>query len=272
MARVSIAIILRLDLAASLFSLATLMTPIADIWQPPSDAKTFRLRRSVLFIGIVCAVVFLFFDVGSTTVAYWNIDGSFARPKPAALLFGVFWSAMLLLAIFMIVGYFRERLFLAPTSIMQQGTIGSRTMAVGEVTAVIWRCRPVGGSIVVRDQSRKIKIQLGVFAPHDADEIIRFFRDTFPEAIQQNWVSFESFKHEFSRPPSPSRRRIILASCIYPFFVWCCAVLWLGGLGVQFLFCGIIAGLSWLFHLWRLNKLTLHSTTKEMASKEEPGG
>src|SRR5438132_3763373 len=83
------------------------MTTDADIGQVSTNARCFRLRRYYLVIGVVCAALFAIMGVTSTLAAYWNIDGSFARPKLAALIFGTFWSGFTLLAVWVILAYFR---------------------------------------------------------------------------------------------------------------------------------------------------------------------
>src|SRR5260370_35504830 len=94
------------------------MTTTADILEVPTEARCFRLRPYYLVVGIVCAGFFAVVGVTSTVVAYFNVDGSFARPYLAALVFGVFWSGFTALAVWVIAAYFRERLILSPSTII----------------------------------------------------------------------------------------------------------------------------------------------------------
>ena len=57
----------------------------------------YRPRRYYLIVGIVGAIFYSTMAIVSVVAAYWNIDGSFARPLLAAIIFGTFWCAMLLL-------------------------------------------------------------------------------------------------------------------------------------------------------------------------------
>jgi len=148
-------------------------------------------------------VIFTVIGVTSTIVAYFNIDGSFARPYLAAMIFGVFWSPFTALAVWVIAAYFREGLILAPSSIIQHGIFRSRTLEVGEVLQIKWRTWPVGGTIIVRTHAEKIKIYLDNFTKDERDAVVLFFREKFADDVQENWSRFEKFT---GRPSSQQKR------------------------------------------------------------------
>jgi hypothetical protein len=228
------------------------MTTTADIRKLPTEAKCFRLRRYYLVVGIVCAVFFAVFGVTSTVVAYLNIDGSFPRPHLAALVFGVFWSGFTLLGLWVIAAYFRERLFLDDNTIVLNSTFRSKTLDVGDVVQVEWRISPVGGSIVVRTRSEKVKIYLDNFTKDDREQVVFFFRKTFANEVQENWSLFE----ERARRLSATERRVprggmmVIASifmCLAGLFVYC----WFAGLGMQYLFIGFVNAIAAIWYVWR---------------------
>jgi hypothetical protein len=165
----------------------------ADTRQLPAEARCFRLRRFYLVVGVVSAVFCSVTGAISTVVAYWNIDGSFPRPKLNALILGIFWSGFALLSLWVVLAYFRECLFLASKSVVQHGVFRSRTIDVDGVTRIKWRTWPVGGSIVVQTHSEKATIYLDNFTTEDRGRIIRFFRETFASEIQDNPLRFEDF-------------------------------------------------------------------------------
>ena len=61
-------------------------------------------------VGLIGTIFFVVVGLVSTLAAYFNVDGSFARPKLAALLFGLFWSAFTLLGIWLLLLYYKYRL------------------------------------------------------------------------------------------------------------------------------------------------------------------
>ena len=228
------------------------MTSIGETRQLPAEVKCFRLRRYYIVVGVFCAVFFSIIGITSTVAAYWNIDGSFPRPKLAALIFGLFWSGFLLLAVWVILAYFRERLFLAGKTIVQLSIIRSRAIDCEHVILVKWRCWPVGGSIVARTHFEKITIYLDNFMAEEREEIIRFFRETFTPVIQDNWSRFEDFHHRFSSPQKfTSRREILATALMFVCFAGIFIYVWFAGLGTQYLFFGIINAAAAFYYFWR---------------------
>jgi hypothetical protein len=226
------------------------MSTIADTAQVPTETRCFRLRRYYLLVGIVCGVVFVAIGIASTVAALWDIDGSFARPKLAALIFGTFWSGFTLLAAWIIAAYFRERLVFGGAAIIQHGIFGSRTLALGDVFQIKWRAWPVGGSVVVRTHSEKVVIHLDNFTKGEREELIRFLRETFAAEIQENWSRFEEVVHRSSAPGKRVSRggTITIAAllmCFAGVFVYC----WFAGLGGQYLVLGVVnaAAAIWYF-------------------------
>ncbi len=104
----------------------------------------YRSGTEHLILGIISLPLFLAIGIGSVYGAYWNVDGSFDRPKLAALVFGVFWSLWILFALWMIVAYFRERLFVGPNAITQQDCFRTKCINSSDATQVVWKRLPRG--------------------------------------------------------------------------------------------------------------------------------
>jgi hypothetical protein len=149
------------------------------------------LRLFYLVVGAISAVFCAVVGVTSTVVAYWNIDGSFARPKVSALIFGIFWSVFVVVSLWVVLAYFRERLFVARNAVVQRGVLRSKTIDIADVIRVKWRNWPVGGSVVAQSHSGKITVYLDNFPTRERGPIIQFFRETFATEIQDNWARFE---------------------------------------------------------------------------------
>lgn len=200
-------------------------------------ARRYRPRRYYLYLGIVCTLFFLVMGIGSTCVAYWNVDGSFARPKLSALVFAVFWSVWTLLGIWLILCYTRERLVISTTSIESTGVFKRTLLALDHVTRVKWRLFPQHGSIVLRTPDKKLVIELGNYLDSERKELIELTRRMFDYELQENW---QRFCDRFIEPPSPARQsrrrlvRVLLAAmlCAFgAFFLYA----WAKGLGAQHL-------------------------------------
>jgi hypothetical protein len=245
------------------------MSTTADIDQLPTDAKCFRLRRYYLVVGVVCAVFFAAMGIASTVAALWNIDGSFARPKLAALIFGFFWSGFTLLAVWVIVAYFRERLYFGKAGVVQHGIFRSRTLQIEEVFQIKWRSWPVGGSVVIRTHSDKATIHLDNFSKAEREELIQFLRESFAVEIQENWSRFQDVLGRSSPPEKRASRGgiITIAALLMSFagvFVYC----WFAGLGVQYLVIGIVNAAA---AIWYLARLRLIKDSKFLEESESHG-
>lgn len=184
------------------------MTTTPDVQRMPTSAKCFRRRRRSLVVGLVGAVCFTALGVASTVV--FAVDDSFPRPHLAALIVGAFWSAFTLLPLWLIAAYLRERLSLDNHTIVQHGVFGSKTLAVRDVVQVRWRNWPREGSLVVRTQTERVKIDLARFARSEREQVVRFFRETFAAGIQENWPLFEVrvcgiSERDIPRSESPTR-------------------------------------------------------------------
>lgn len=213
----------------------------------------YRLSRPHLILGIVSTTLFLAMDVGSVYAAYWNIDGSFLRPKLAALIFGIFWSCMTLLGLWLILAYFRERLFVSSDAITQQGCLTRKTIDVSNVIQIIWKRIPQGGRVIVRSHLAKIKIYLANFTGDERDDLVQYFHDTFAAEIQTGWSRFIESRQQ-TKPQSQQNtiRAYTMFSLIFFAFAGIFGYCWGVGLGQQWLVIGVVNALAGMWYLWRI--------------------
>jgi fatty acid desaturase len=226
----------------------------------------YRPRRYYLIVGVLGATFFSTMGIVSFVAAYWNIDGSFTPPLLAAIIFGIFWSAMLLLSVWVLLAYFREHLIVDRTAITQHGILRSTSVRIADATEIKWRRIPLGGSIMIRTANRKIKIYFDNFAANQRDELIAFLHGTFAPEIQQGWSVFAESRVP-SDPRRPQKSRAAAAVCALLLFAiggilgYC----WLVGLGVKWLVLGIVNALAGLWYVWRIWKFRVQPTTEETA-------
>lgn len=229
--------------------------------------ECYRLGPQYLVLGIVCLAFFLAMDVGSVYVAYWNIDGSFGRPELAAVVFGVFWSLWVLLSLWLIIAYFRERLFVSADAITQHGCIRKRTINFPDVIKIVWKRIPKGGSVIIRGHFSRIKIYLSNFTSDEQDRLITLLRGEFAPEIQEGWERFNESRLLVvaARTPTKSRGTAMICALLLFSFAGIFGYCWASGLGIQWLIVGILNALFGMWYLWRIFKWRDESSSEELA-------
>ena len=226
----------------------------------------YRPRRYYLIVGIVGVVFFSAAAIISTYVAYWNIDGSFARPVLAAVIFGSFWSLFTLLSVWVVLAYYRECLTLDEGQITQQGIIRSKLMHIDDVTHIKWRRIPQGGSIVIRTLTDRLKIYFDNFTVEERRELISFLHGIIAPNIQEGWSQFEECHLKIQQQPIQKSRSaaVVCALLLFSFagiFNYC----WVAGLGSKWLFIGAVNALGGLWCLWRICTFRNHASNEKSA-------
>jgi hypothetical protein len=203
----------------------------------------------------VYLILFLAADVGSVCVAYWNVDGSSQQPKLLALVFGIFWSCWVLSSLWLIVAYFRERLFLSPDAITQHGCIRTNAISTRDVIQIKWSVLQ-GGIIVARSNFARIKIYLGNFTREEQNRVIAYFRENFSPDVQENWAHFTERRQQLKRNSTPQEARAVAGICALLLFLFAVIFGYCGwvGLGVQWLFVGIGCAFGGALYIWRIAK------------------
>lgn len=206
--------------------------------------KCYRFARTFLLQASCFTALFIFIDVSSVAAAYWNIDGSFGRPKLAALIFGLFWSGWVFLSLLLILAYFREHLLVSQNTITKYGCFFHRSIQVTEVNAVIWR----GNHVVVCTRSSKMKIDLSPFTRQNREGLTRYFLETFESRIQEGCSCEVEFARNRQAP-------VDAAICVWLLFIFTAVSLgcWILECGSQFLACGVASGLAGVWYLRRIS-------------------
>ncbi len=231
--------------------------------EPMSEKSIcYRLGRQYLFIGLTGTIFFVAMGVWSVYAAYWNIDGSFPHPELHALLYGVFWLCFTGLGLWIIVAYFRERLFVSASGVTQHACVFRRTMLFSEATQVLWKGVPAAGRVQLRSVKTRITIHLGNFTRQERSELIETFRGAFPEDIQVGWTRFFERLHPLQEPaPTPSVKTAILCAFLFfgfaVLFTWCA----LSGVGYHFFLWGTGCFCGSLLYVWRIYGLVSNSKT-----------
>jgi hypothetical protein len=170
------------------------------------EATVYRIRNYYLAVGLTCTACFTAFGVVSTLAALWNSDGSFPHPLGFAVLFGVFWSCFSLLGIWLVLAYFRERLFVSDLGIRQKGCFRTRTLQFAQLITARWRTWPQNGSLVLKSPEQRIVVDFDNFQESERIELIEFFRQRLAES-SENWIRFEASYLVPRVVPAQARRR-----------------------------------------------------------------
>src|SRR5437868_435317 len=120
---------------------------------------TYRQRPYFRNLGIVCTLLFACAWIGSVLAAYFNVDGSFAKPGLFIAFSSVVFGSFVLLGVWLILRFFKFQLILANDSIRQIGVLRSKRIILDAVQELKWRIRPKGGSCVLTSVGSKLAIE-----------------------------------------------------------------------------------------------------------------
>ena len=139
----------------------------------------------------------------SAVAVWWNVGGAAPVPRTAAVFVTVIGSAFILLGMYLIAAYFRERLFVFEAAIRQVGCFRTRTLALEEVNRIVWRTRPAAGSVVLRAACQTMTIEFGNYSRLERTELAIFLRQRLAADRHDGWPLFVETYLE----PSPQRRQ-----------------------------------------------------------------
>jgi hypothetical protein len=197
--------------------------------------RCYRMRPYFRNVGLICTVFFAVVGLVSTLVAYFNIDGSFARPKLAALIFGLFWSAFTFLGIWLLLLYYRYRLFVNDSSLRQIGVLRDSQMDMSLVDELRWRRFPKGGSVRMSGVFGVLKIELGNFSIVNREELVAFLRQAISENRQIGWQQFNEQLADTPDKRKRSRRARILLALVFGGHAIAFGIVWAVGRDLQYL-------------------------------------
>jgi hypothetical protein len=143
-----------------------------------------------LVLSLFCLVFFPLVTIGGVAVTLANPDGSFARPVPFAIVWGIFFGGWSILSLYMLLACLRERLYRSSEAICSVGLFRSRTVLFADVTRAVWRCWPGGGSIVLHTEEVRLAVGFANYA--GGKELADFLRKSLPDGVQVNYERYES--------------------------------------------------------------------------------
>ncbi len=219
------------------------MPSIDVVNQTASKPRCYRPRRYYLHVGIAGGVLSITTGIGLTALAFLRVDCSLPGPISGLIIPAVICTGFTLISAWIILGYMRERLHLAMSTVTQRGIFRMRTVNVGDITRLKWRGFPVNGSMIIRTYSTKLIIYLDNFAAAERLEICLFFREKVDLSFHEGWSQYE--ERWLMRRSKPSWQgtpmgRVILGTvflALAVLFGWC----WLSDWGAHYLFFSLLS-------------------------------
>ena len=170
----------------------------------------YRMRSHFRNVGLICTAFFAVVGLVTTFAAYFNVDGSVARPKLAALIFGLFWSAFTLLGIWLLLLYHRYRLYFNDSSLRQVGVLRNKQAQLNLIDQMKWRRYPQGGSIRITGSFGVLTIELGNFESRQREQLIARIRELITDSKQVGWQAFTEQYADTPQKRQRSRRAMLL--------------------------------------------------------------
>lgn len=184
---------------------------VPDATASSESEEVFRLRKRYRNIGVVCL---LFFVLVGTASAY----GFWSEVPPNRRIYAIYFVVLLLsfwgfwagLSLWVLLAYWRESLKIRNGQMIQQGVIGKKRIGLADITNVRWSIGK-SGRITLRTLTEKLRIYLDNFESTERLWLIRFLRNSLPEAVQQDWelfcykIAIPLREHgvQGNRPPGP---------------------------------------------------------------------
>lgn len=216
----------------------------------PEAPREFRVAKKFRNIGMLCTAFAFVAGLSSTFAAYFNIDGSFPRPKLAALSFAILWSPFAALGIWLWCFYYKSKLIVDANGAEQFGMWRTRRIEWLAVHKLIWRRFPAGGSVCLKANGSILKIALGDFTAGDRDELIALLRRATPEEDQVAWDKFDA---QFADSPAKqfrAKRMKIVIAIVFLVHIVIFGGLWLMTRELKYMLAACANGLGGGLLLW----------------------
>lgn len=169
------------------------------VFRPPRDYRDGGLLSLIFF-----TLLFLTFTVLMRLAALPEIRNWIT------LFFIMLWSVPAILSCWMLLKYRKVSLTIESGTITVQSIFSSKVIDLAEVQKVCWRLFPTGLRVHT-NHFETVSLTVSHFSREDQIWLIRYFRQVFPEAIQENWPLYclhaanrlRPEKHTVVPPPGP---------------------------------------------------------------------
>ncbi|MBN69626.1 MAG: hypothetical protein CME32_10135 [Gimesia sp.] len=169
------------------------------VFRPPRDYRDGGLLSLIFF-----TLLFLTFTVLMRLAALPEFRNWIT------LFFIMLWSVPAILSCWMLLKYRKVSLTIESGTITVQRIFSCKVLDLAEVQKVCWRLFPMGLCVYTTPRET-VSLTVSHFSREDQIWLIRYFRQVFPEAIQENWPLYclhaanrlRPEKHTVVPPPGP---------------------------------------------------------------------
>lgn len=169
------------------------------IFRPPRDYRDGGLLSLIFF-----TLLFLTFTVLMRLAALPEFRNWIT------LFLIMLWSVPAILSCWMLLKYRKFSLTIKPGTITVQRIFSCKVLDIADVQKVCWRLFPMGLRVHT-NHFETVSFTVSHFSREDQVWLIRYFRQVFPEAIQENWLLYclhvanrlRPEKHTVVPPPGP---------------------------------------------------------------------
>ncbi|QDU73315.1 hypothetical protein Pan97_02840 [Bremerella volcania] len=158
-----------------------------------SEARTFRLKKSILYQGIgfsiffsivICLYVWLGFFIPPAAPGAGG-------PNVSVMILGmIVFGPMLIGSLCMWRAYYVEQLTIDGSLISLRSLTQNHHFDVSEIQSLAWSAFPRGGSLRIQLAGSKARLSLHGFSPKDRQVMIAILHAMVPEPLQENWPKF----------------------------------------------------------------------------------
>ncbi|QDU11195.1 hypothetical protein V202x_46140 [Gimesia aquarii] len=153
-----------------------------------SAERTYYFRYNPLYLGVLSGIFWFLLGTASVLVAYLNPDGAFKNPQKFILFCTTSYSVMILLSIWLVLSYYRERLVITDSTITLHGVFRKKTFFLSDITRLIWFTR--FGKIILESPQGQMKLSQGKLTDFERAEIVAFLYDSVDQKLQVDWSKF----------------------------------------------------------------------------------
>lgn len=157
--------------------------------------ETFRLKKSVHYLGMVSTALFLAALVGCLSIFFLDEPGrhGFEGEHSVAIVGGMGLAVsgtLLLFSAYLWAAFYVEAFTIRGATCLMRSMLQKHQFEMSELECLKWRVVPAGGSVVFRTADAKSYLDLHGYTADDQIRIITVLHDLAPPSIQEGWPAF----------------------------------------------------------------------------------
>lgn len=176
----------------------------------------YYFRFNSLSVGVLASIFWFAAGTGSLMCAFFVSGKGIENYQNHLLACSSVFFVLMLAGLWLVVGYFRERLVITDTTITLYGVFHKKTLFLSDITKLVWFTR--FGKIRLESPQSIMKISPGNLTDYERAEIVAFLYDSIDQKLHVDWPKFTENcvpiwgKHDLLTHPS------LFVACVIPDF------------------------------------------------------